>query len=1144
MIEAIFKNLCPNCGGDISSERLSKGLPCERCLKDESLELCDSIGDGFLKSYCDIENTLTKWEKYFYEHIGSYPWALQKTWAKRVFLKESFSLLAPTGIGKSSFGISMASFLSKEGKKSYILVPTRLLLKQTFERLLSFGVNENDILVFGLDAKKDKDLLKNSDYKILLTTSMFLYKNEELIPKDFDFIFVDDIDSFLKTARNVDKLLSVMGFEKDVINKAFELLRLKSSFRRNQERINTLTEDIKAYLEKKKPDTVLVLSSATSRPKSNRVFVFRELLGFELSTPTVYLRNIEDTFDDFSDEKLINYVKRFGKGGLVFVSSEKGKSAIDYVLGLLEKNDIKALSYEDLDDEKLKDYVEGNVDVLVGIASYRNPLARGIDLPHVIRYAIFYGVPKIEITLSLDNNLTHILMALLSIKNALINTPFYQKVLELIEKLKRYQYVKEENPTVKSLKQEAGEIFNNQEIIKRLESAEDVTLKKDGDRYYLFVPDITGYIQASGRTSRLYAGGVSKGLSLVLIDDRATFKSLEKKLSWFSDISFKPVSEIDLDALLKAIDKDREELRSLVKKEKVIKRNDILKPTLIIVESPTKAKTISSFFGKPAKRFLNDASFMEFSTENSYSIITASIGHILDLVKDEGFDGTVVKDDKIIPIYEPLEGKDKLIKSLRLGSIEVEKILIATDPDTEGEKIAWDLKGVLSAFCKDIKRMEFHEVTKKAITKALENPRDVKEPLVKAQILRRVSDRWVGFEYSKLIQKHFGKNWLSAGRVQTPVLGWIIERYNLHRQKLYRVFLKAKDLSINFDFESKSDAKAFYQNAKMMLVNTISQEEVYLEPLPPYTTDTLLKDASDKLRLSLQEAMSLAQELFETGFITYHRTDSTHISDVGISIGKSFIEERFGKEYFKPRTWSKEGTHECIRPTKSIPPEELENLEVYENRTKTLTKRHIKLYKLIFDRFISSLMRPVKVLKETILIKVDNLEKDMEIFKDVIEDGWNLIYPVRTTFVEDGAFDISQKDLKAIPKAPLYTQGELVKEMKERGIGRPSTYSIIVSKLLERKYVIEIGSKGRYGLVPTKLGIEVYNFLKSDENLFHLVSEEFTRELEHLMDMVSGEYTDAEPSGVDYNDILRNLYINISKVNKDGDIISLSRYEY
>ena len=314
---------------------------------------------------------------------------------------------------------------------------------------------------------------------------------------------------------------------------------------------------------------------------------------------------------------------------------------------------------------------------MVGIASYRNPLARGIDLPHVIRYAVFYGVPKIEIPLSLDAKINHLVMALLSIKNIFINTEHYQTISELIEQLNRYRYVKEENDVVKNLKQKAKEFLSQRDIIEKIENSKDITLKKQNDKYYILIPDITGYIQASGRTSRLYAVGISKGLSVVLVDDKATFEPLKKKLLWLGDIKFKNIKDVDIQSILKAIDQDRENLRAFIKKEKVLDQKDVIKPTLVIVESPTKARTISSFFGKPDRRTLNNVAFMEFSTDKNYIIITASIGHILDVTKNEGFDGVLVTDDHIIPIYETIEGKDNIVKSLRLAGIEIEKILIA-----------------------------------------------------------------------------------------------------------------------------------------------------------------------------------------------------------------------------------------------------------------------------------------------------------------------------------------------------------------------------------------------------------------------------------------------------------------------------------
>jgi Reverse gyrase len=303
------------------------------------------------------------------------------------------------------------------------------------------------------------------------------------------------------------------------------------------------------------------------------VLVFKELLGFELSTPTYYLRNITDTFDEPPGYKLdyktlIKYINTFGKGGLVFVSAEKGKDTIKEIIETLNKNHIKAISYEDIKEDDIKAYENGDIDVLVGIASYRNPLARGIDLPHVIRYAVFYGVPKIEIPLSLDAKINHLVMALLSIKNIFINTEHYQTISELIEQLNRYRYVKEENDVVKNLKQKAKEFLSQRDIIEKIENSKDITLKKQNDKYYILIPDINGYIQASGRTSRLYAGGISKGLSVVLVDDKATFESLKKKLLWLGDIKFENIKDVDIQSILKAIDQDRENLRAFIKKKR------------------------------------------------------------------------------------------------------------------------------------------------------------------------------------------------------------------------------------------------------------------------------------------------------------------------------------------------------------------------------------------------------------------------------------------------------------------------------------------------------------------------------------------------------------------------------------------------
>ena len=254
-------------------------------------------------------------------------------------------------------------------------------------------------------------------------------------------------------------------------------------------------------------------------------------------------------------------------------------------------------------------------------------------------------------------------------------------------------------------------------------------------------------------------------------------------------------------------------------------------------------------------------------------MITSSFGHVLDLNKEEGFHGGYVN-GKPVPVYEVIEGKDRIVESLRRMALEAQEVLIATDPDTEGEKIAWDLSELLKPYNPNIKRMEFHEVTRKAIAKAIKETRDFDYNLVKAQVLRRVADRWVGFEFSKILQHAFGKHWLSAGRVQTPVLGWIIQREKEYRQKIYKVVFPIDEegsLRVEWVFEDKESAQSFYEGLSKVQVELLEEREEDRNPPPPFSTDAMLKAASDAYRWSLPKTMSLAQTLFELGYITYHR---------------------------------------------------------------------------------------------------------------------------------------------------------------------------------------------------------------------------------------------------------------------------------
>ncbi|MGB9711403.1 MAG: reverse gyrase [Thermodesulfovibrio sp.] len=1126
MIPSLFKGLCPNCGGEINSQRLQKGIPCEKCLPQQDADPCKFIKAGNYKEICRINEDVQKWEKHFENHLKLKPWSLQKTWAKRVFSGISFALLAPTGVGKTSFGISVASYLAKENKKSYIIVPTKLLVEQVCERLKDFGLKD-EILAFNEITAKLKERLKKENFKVLVTTSMFLYKNQEILPRNFSFIFVDDVDSFLKTAKNVDKVLHLLGFCQSDIAKAFELILLKAKAKKTDtdwEKIKEIQKELDNVKNYKKG--VLVISSATTQPRSNRVKLFRELLGFEVGTPTFYLRNVVDAFTE--EGSLVEWIKKLGKGGLVFLSSDKGREAIDEIMHELKKNGIKAASYETLNNTTISRFEKGKIDVLVGIASYKNPLARGFDMPHVVRYALFYGVPKIVISLKFESNLNHLLWAVSSIRSFIVKKlPEYtQKINSWISQLRKYQHLNfvEVKPSLKqkieNLTEEIGKFLSSKEVLDLLNSSDEITLKFTKEGYFMTVSDATGYLQASGRTSRMYAGGITKGLSLILVDDRATFKHLAKKVRWFNDeIKFLSVSEIDLDSTLKEIDEDRIKIKEFLNHRKFQPSTDLLKPVLIIVESPNKAKTIANFFGKPVRRKVFDHDIFETSIEDRYIMITSSYGHILDLVKNEAFYGVLV-DKEIVPIYEAIEGKEPIIKSIRKIAIEAEQILIATDPDTEGEKISWDIHEILKPYVSDIKRMEFHEVTKKAIIRALKEPRDFNLNLVKAQVVRRIADRWVGFEFSQLLQKNFGKQTLSAGRVQTPVLGWIIDREKNYREKIYKVLFfierNNKKLRVSFDFEDKQEAINFFNSIKEVQIEIVSEEEKIELPQTPYRTDTMLKDAGDFYKFSLPKTMQLAQTLFELGFITYHRTDSQRVSDAGINVAKEFIKEEFGLEYFSPRNWAEGGAHECIRPTKSIEPEELNSMLI-TGQIEGLSKEHLLLYEMIFKRFIASQMKPVKSKYSEMLIKALNKEQKINLRTEIIEDGWNRILKIETYPEIKGIFNVENtKQFKQQPKVYPYTYSELVAKMKEKGIGRPSTYASIVEKLVERKYVID--SKGF--LIPTELGKAVYSYLNNREKIKNFVSEDFTQQLEAFMDKV-------EEGMIDYKTILYDLYRQI-----------------
>ncbi len=1102
---AIFRNLCPNCGGSISSERLEEGLVCEDCLKtvDNQKSLCEVLKiENNLKNYlwvCNLQRKEKSFEEFFKKHLSFELWSLQRLWARRIFLKESFALIAPTGVGKTTLGIAIAHFL--EGK-SYLIVPTRMLVRQILERCKDFN---NKKVVAYLGKRSEKKVIESGDFEILITTSAFLSKSFELLKdKNFDFIFVDDVDALLKSSKNVDKVLKLLGFSEEDIKKALNL---------NKE--NSFVEGNKKG--------VLVVSSATVKPRTKRVILFRNLLGFEVMPIKVTLRNICDAVEwvrDFKEAKLklTDWIKFLGKGGMVFVSAELGKEGVKEITSHLKKEEIPSATYEELD---LEDFQNGKVWVAVGIAIPQNPLVRGVDLPETIRYVIFIDVPKISFPLNTEDpkNFLSLLLALREISENRIQIDNY------LLKLRK--------PTSKGIEEIARylkEQFSNKEILSQLEKSENVALSQKDGQFYITFGDTTSYLQASGRTSRLFAGGISRGISLILAWDKKAFNSLKKRLKLFYDeMEILNSNEVDWKEELKKVDEDRRLIRELSKSEGVNKKPEI-RTTLIVVESPNKARTIANFFGTPQKRIVKDLPIWEVTTGDRLIAITASLGHVFDLVRKEGIYGVIQGDNNFIPVYRSikiclnchdqttedycscgnLKARDKLtlIQALQEMAIQFDEVIIATDPDAEGEKIGFDLNLALKPFNSKIVRAEFHEVTRKAFLSALQSPRAIEKNLVKAQIVRRILDRWVGFELSQHLWRVFNRYDLSAGRVQTPVLGWIIERTDLARQKKALITIQLdNNIHLSFEYEDIKKAKELFKKLTEAKIEISDLKEEIINPLPPYNTATLLADTS--AFASATEIMDVLQDLFEKGLITYHRTDSTRVSETGLKIAEELLKEKYDLSLFQPRNYGTAGAHECIRPTRPLTDEDLRlrissGIISLENPQLSL-----KIYGRIFKRFLLSQMKPVKVKKAKVILKLENWQQEWEVISEIIEQGFNILSPIKIYPVKPG-MKITNKQIRYVNKVIPFTQGSLIEEMRKKGLGRPSTYAKIVQTLLERGYVIE-----RQGyLFSTPLGVKVYKWLKfrfpefADENL--------TKDLEEKSDKI-------EIGELDYQSVLWEL---------------------
>ncbi|MFP5471648.1 MAG: type I DNA topoisomerase [Bacteroidia bacterium] len=477
---------------------------------------------------------------------------------------------------------------------------------------------------------------------------------------------------------------------------------------------------------------------------------------------------------------------------------------------------------------------------------------------------------------------------------------------------------------------------------------------------------------------------------------------------------------------------------------------------LVIVESPAKAKTIESYLGKDY-------------------IVKSSFGHVRDLASK----GLAIDiEGGFIPNYEVSEDKKAVIKDLKKLAKEAEMVWLATDEDREGEAISWHLKEALSLDDKKIKRITFNEITKTAVTKAINNPREINIDLVNAQQARRVLDRLVGFELSPVLWKKV-KPSLSAGRVQSVAVRLIVEREkeiqafkSTSSYKVSAIFTTPKgeafkaELKSNFDTLDK--AKAFLEKCvqAQFNVSSLNKRPGKKSPAAPFTTSTLQQEASRKLGYSVARTMQVAQKLYESGKITYMRTDSVNLSEDALKAIKDEVVSYFGGEYANPKKYytkskSAQEAHEAIRPT---------DMSVHTINDDSAEK---KLYELIWKRTIASQMADAELEKTTITIESKNVKEIFEANGEVIKfDGFLKVYLESTDEEEQGeegmlprmeeGEQVDYKTIEAVQKftrpAARYTEASLVKKLEELGIGRPSTYAPTISTIQKRGYV-EKGEK-------------------------------------------------------------------------------------
>lgn len=585
----------------------------------------------------------------------------------------------------------------------------------------------------------------------------------------------------------------------------------------------------------------------------------------------------------------------------------------------------------------------------------------------------------------------------------------------------------------------------------------------------------------------------------------------------------------------KKIEKEKAKTSSSKRQSKYSYKN------LLIVESPSKAKTINKYLGSDYK-------------------VMATVGHVIDLPKSKlGVD----VDNGYEPMYENIYGKGKIIKDLKKAIPEDGNVYLAMDPDREGEAIAWHVANVLKL--EDPKRVTFHEITEDAIKEAIKNVGEINIDLVNAQKARRVLDRLVGYKLSELIWK---KIWygLSAGRVQSVALRLVVEkeeeREAFNSEEYWEVSVKLKDSSNKIVVAqlSRKDGKKYVPKSKEevdeiekiighspFVAKDVSKKSISKHAYPPFTTSTLQQSAYNGLGFSSKKTMDLAQILYQSGYITYMRTDSFFLSSKAVESIRKLVEKRYGKEYlpekpnyYKTKSKNAQEAHEAIRPT---------DFNVSEEKIAgELGGQAGKLYSLIWKRAVSSQMKNKEVEQLTVYTVPKDVKSPEYMFvmsgERVIFDGFRKVLGggrnsdddvQKISRIEKGdefeLLSFANEQKFTVPPA-RYTEASLIKKLEELGIGRPSTYATIISTISARGYVEREGKS----MYPTDVGRVVTNFLRN--NFKKLVDYEYTAKVEDELDGIArGEKKYVPVIDAQYKPLMADIAKALKDVNKEDVVI-------